>query len=598
MNEQQKSSLSRVFDILDFQKERYPQTRALNKFSNGKWQGYSIAEIQKRVDALSCWLLENDFKKGDNVAIIPLMGRPEWMIFDFACQQIGVVLVPIHPNTTEEDLEQILLETSPRLCLTADTGLFYKVKLVENKLGINLDVRHIEPQSPGYFEALKITKASNEQFTALSKIKKSINEHDMLAILYTSGTTGGSKGVMLTHANIVSNLLSILALFPLKHSKRVLSFLPFSHIMERTACYSYIACGVSLYFGHDRESFVHDFKTVRPYFCTMVPRILEKMFDYQQEKSLEKGWVKKLLIKMAFSVGKRYKRYENQGFIYDLQLFFVRLLVLNRWRRQLGGRIRYMVVGAASMRPDIARFFSAARIRIREGYGMTETSPLISLNRFEPGLNRFGTVGIAAPGVLVKIDAENQGEEGEILVKGPNVTRGYYQRPELTSEAFTDDGWFRTGDIGLFIDKKFLKITDRKKDIFKTSAGQYIAPQPLEFHFVGSPFIQQFLVIGFQRPYVTALVVPNFSMLEKWCAREAIHWTAPQFMVLNIKVVAKIREEIEHLNDELPNYKRVRNFVLCDKEWAPETGELTSNFKPMRKALLDKYEKEIENLYK
>ena len=598
MKEKLNTSFKRVFDILDFQIEKYPQQKALNKFTNGKWQGYSIFEVQKRVDALSCWLLENGYKKGDYVAIIPEMGRPEWMIFDFACQQVGIILVPIHPNASDKEIEYILIETAVKFCLTADTGSYYKIKLIVKNTGIVLDVKHIDSQAPGYFDALKLNKSTIEQLSTLKPVKESITENHVIAIMYTSGTSGGAKGVILTHANIVSNLISILAVFPLEHSKRVLSFLPFSHILERTACYSYIACGVSLYFSHNRESFVHDFKTVSPYFCTMVPRILEKMYDYVQEKLLEKGRLKKMLLKKAFSIAKQYKRYENQGFLYNLQLFIVRVLVLNRGKRQLGGKIKYMAVGAAAMRPDIARFFSAAKIRIREGYGMTETSPLITMNRFEPGLNRFGTVGIQVPGVQVKTDAPNNNEEGEILVKGPNVTQGYFKHPELTAEAFTSDGWFKTGDVGLFADSKFLKITDRKKDIFKTSAGQYIAPQPLEFHFSASPFIQQCLIIGFQRAYVTALVVPNFSILKKWCVQEAIHWTSPQFMVLNIKVVAKFQSEIDQLNEELPNYKRIRNFVLCDKEWIPENGELTSSYKPIRKTLLEKYEKEIDKMYK
>ena len=229
---------------------------------------------------------------------------------------------------------------------------------------------------------------------------------------------------------------------------------------------------------------------------------------------------------------------------------------------------------------------------------MTETSPLISLNRFEPGLNRFGTVGIPVPGVQVKIDANTDGEEGEILVKGPNVMQGYYKKSDLTKDVFTSDGWLKTGDVGVFVEKKFLKITDRKKDIFKTSAGKYIAPQPLEYHFTGSAFIQQCLIIGFQRPFVTAFIVSNFSIMEKWCHQEGIHWTSPQFMVINIKARAKIQEEIDQLNEELPNYKRIRNFVLCDKEWTIESGEMTSSYKPMRKILIDNNLKAIEKMYK
>ncbi len=598
MKDESTAGFTRVFDILNYQLDKYPQKKALNKFVNGQWQGYSITELQKQVDALSCWLLEKGYQKGDNVAIIPEMGRPEWMIFDFACQQIGVVLIPIHPTATEKEFEHILTETSAKLCLTANSGLYYKIKLIEKNLDIKLEVKHIEPHSTGFFEGFKLTKIADNQLSTLQQHKNNIKENDIVSIIYTSGTSGEPKGVILTHANIVSNILSIFAVFPLEHSNRVLSFLPFNHILERTACYAYIAFGVSLYFSTGRESLLHDFKSVKPYFCTMVPRILEKMYDYLQEQLLEKNWLKRLLIRRAFTIAKNFKRYQNHSFLYSLELFFVRLFVLNKGRNQLGGKIRYIAVGAASLRPEIARFFSAAKIRIREGYGMTETSPLITINRFNPGLNKFGTVGIPVPGVQVKIDSEIDGEEGEILVKGPNVTQGYYKRDDLTKEAFTSDGWLKTGDIGVFTDKKFLKITDRKKDIFKTSSGQYIAPQPLENHFVRSAFIMQSLIIGFQRPYVTALIVANFSILEKWCNQEDIHWTSPQFMVLNIKVRAKIQQEIDLLNEELPNYKRIRNFVLCDKEWTTETGEMTSSYKPLRKILIENNLKAIEKMYK
>ncbi len=597
MNDGSTTSFTRVFDILNYQLNKYPQARALNKFVNGKWESYSINEIQKRADALSCWLLENGFKKGNNVAIIPVMGRPEWMIFDFACQQIGVVLVPIHPTASDKEFEHILKETSVKFCLTADSGLYYKIQLLAKDLKLNMEIKHIDAQSPGYFEALKLKKAKSEGLSALNQLKDDIKESDVHSIMYTSGTSGVPKGVILTHKNLMSNILSSMAIFPLQHSKRALSFLPFSHVLERSACYNYISCGISLYFSTNRESFLHDFKTVKPYFSTMVPRILEKMYDHLQEQLLDKNLIKRLLMKKAFSIAKKFRRLEKQSFIYKLELFVVRTLVLNRGRKMLGGKIKYMAVGAATMRPEIARFFSAAKIKIREGYGMTETSPLITLNRFEPGLNRFGTVGIAVPGVRVKIDADN-GEEGEILVKGPNVTQGYYRQSELTKNAFTNDGWLKTGDIGLFVDEKFLKITDRKKDIFKTSAGKYIAPQPLEYHFVASPFIQQCLIIGFKHPFVTALIVSNFSILEKWCIQEGIHWTSPKFMVINIKVRAKIQEEIDKLNDELPNYKRIRNFVLCDTEWTIESGEMTSTYKPLRKILLENNLKAIEKMYK
>ena len=358
-----------------------------------------------------------------------------------------------------------------------------------------------------------------------------------------------------------------------------------------------MAFGVSLYFSHDKESFTHDFKTVQPEFCTCVPRVLEKMYDFMQELSLDKNMLKKNLIKWAMAVGKNYQFSGRRRPLYATKLFIARLLVLRQWRSMLGGKIKYMVVGAASLRPEIGRLFSAAGIQVVEGYGMTETAPLITMNRFEPGLNRYGTVGITIPGIEVRIDEPNEEKEGEILVRGPNVMQGYFKKPSLTKEAFTEDGWFRTGDIGTFVHQRFLKITDRKKDIFKTSAGKYIAPLPLQNHFTQSPFIQRCLIVGFQRPFVTALIVPHFPILEAWCAAENIHWTSPQFMVHNIKVRAKFQAEVERLNEELLNFQRVRNFVLCHEEWTIESGEITNTLKPVRHLLVEHYKAEIEKMY-
>jgi long-chain acyl-CoA synthetase len=358
-----------------------------------------------------------------------------------------------------------------------------------------------------------------------------------------------------------------------------------------------MAFGVSLYFSQNKENFAHDFRTVRPFFCTSVPRVLEKMYDFMEEQSMQRNLVKRKLITWAMNVGKHYGEGGRVKLWFSIKLFFARMLVLQQWRKKLGGKIRYMVVGAASLRPEIGRMFSASGIYIIEGYGMTETAPLITINRYEPGLNRFGTVGMTIPGIDVKIDEPNENQEGEILVKGPNVMVEYFKRPDLTKASFTDDGWFRTGDIGKFVYQRFLQITDRKKDIFKTSAGKYIAPQPLQNHFKESPFIERCMILGFQRPYVAALIVPHFAVLEAWCIQESIHWTSPQFMIHNIKVRNKFQQEIDRLNEALPNVEQVKNFVLCPEDWTTERGELTNTLKPVRQKLMSNYEAEIEKMY-
>ena len=588
---------TRVFDIIDYQKEKYANSTALNTFSGGKWQALSILELKIKVDAISCWFIQNRFSKGEKIIFMPIMGNCDWMILDYACQQAGLIVVPIHPTSRPQELETVLDETEARLFITADVQLYEKFHPVLKDAERKIELHHIEPMVAGYFAPLSLTNADEGQLKILHEIKNGIDTDDVFTILYTSGSSGIPKGVQLTHQNVIHNIKAILTLLPLEPSHRVLSFLPFSHVFERVACYTYMAFGASLYFSQNKESFAHDFKTVRPYFCTCVPRVLEKMYEFMEEQLLTKNVLKRQLVTWAMTVGKNYGINSQNRLLYTIKLFIARKIVLDHWRKMLGGNIDYMVVGAASLRPEIGRLFTAAGINVIEGYGMTETAPLIAINRYEPGMNRFGTVGIVIPGIEVKIDQPNDDQGGEILVKGPNVMKGYYKRPELTKEVFTDDGWFRTGDIGKFVHQRFLKITDRKKDIFKTSSGKYIAPLPLQNHFAQSAFIQRCLIIGFQRPYVTALLVPHFTMLEAWCLEQGIHWTSPPFMVHNIKVKAKLREEVDKLNEELPNFQRVKDFVMCHEEWTIESGEITNTLKPVRHLLVDHYKADIEKMY-
>jgi long-chain acyl-CoA synthetase len=329
-----------------------------------------------------------------------------------------------------------------------------------------------------------------------------------------------------------------------------------------------------------------------------VPKTLEKMYDILNQKRLEKGLIKRRVIAWAMQVGEKYKDRQRNDVLYRFRLFFARLFVLNSFRRALGGKIKFIAVGAAALQPDIGRLFSAAGILTLSGYGMTETSPFISVNRTEPGLHQFGTVGIPVPGVQIKIDEPNENGEGEILVTGTNVMLGYYHRPEQTREVFTTDGWFRTGDVGKIVNRRFLVITDRKKDIFKTSAGKYVAPQVLENYFTSSPFITQCLILGFNKPFVSAVLVPNFSLMKAWCDEQGIHWTAPAYMVHNIKVIKKIQEEVDRLNESLQGFERVKKFILSEEEWTVENKDLTTSFKPKRARLLEKHSLDIEKIYR
>ncbi|HBK89521.1 MAG: long-chain fatty acid--CoA ligase [Cyclobacteriaceae bacterium] len=585
---------ARVFDIPAYQASRYPNDQTLNDRKEGRWQAVSISLLQQRVDAVSAALMEDGYAAGDNILIIPIMGSIDWVVLDLACQQIGMIVVPVHPTARAEEFQLILSETEARCWVSADETLYQKFQSFapDFKHGYHLTVT-----GDRYFKPLKASTPDADSLSRVRERMSAISDTDIFTILYTSGSSGKPKGVQLSHRNVVHNIKSILALLPLEPGNRVLSFLPFSHVFERTTCYAYLAFGVSVYFSERKETFAQDFHSARPLFCTSVPRVLEKMVEYLEEEMVRHNVLKKKIIQWAMSIGKKYQHRRNPGLTYRLQLAMARLLVLRTWRRQLGGSIRYIAVGAASLRPEIGRLFSAAGILVVEGYGMTETSPIITMNRYEPGLNRFGTVGLALPGVEIRLEDMNEEGEGEILVKGPNVTPGYFRQEALTRAAFTEDGWFRTGDVGRWEHQRFLKITDRKKDIFKTSAGKYIAPLPLQQHFCTSPFIQRCLIIGFQRPFVTALLVPNFAHLELWCQEQDIHWTAPTFMVHNIRVRAKYEQEIDLLNGELPNHERVRNFVLCHEEWTTENGEITPTLKPVRHQLMEHYKNDIEKMY-
>jgi long-chain acyl-CoA synthetase len=586
------NQFTRVFDILLYQKDRYSQDSAVNTFSDNRWQPTSISELIIKVDTVSCWLIGKGYKKGDKLAIMPNQGTLDWLVIDFACQQVGIIIIPLHPTYSEEELKSIFAETTPVLIIVANNSLTENVSKVTES-----EVYTLEPKNSQSFTLVYEQIASANQKEELVTRKLSVKEDDVLSIMYTSGTSGLPKGAILTHKNMVSNILFTLAAFPLESAKKVMSYLPFSHILERSAAYAYLACGANIYFVRNKETFLEDFQSAKPYFSTSVPRVLEKMYAHLQEKTLAQNLLKRNLVNWVLKTAKEYNKHPKKSILLTVKLFFARLLVLNRWKNQLGGKLQCMVVGAASLRPEIARMFSAAGIRIREGYGMTEASPLISLNRFSPGLNKFGTVGIPIPAINLKIKDQNDEGEGEILIKGPNVMQGYFNRPDLNNEVFTKKGWFKTGDVGKLIDGKFLQITDRKKDIFKTSSGKYIAPQPMENLINSSRFILQSLVIGFNRPFVIALLVPDFNMLKEWCLSKEIHWTAPTYMVHNIKVREKYDKEVANINEDLAGHKKIRTYILCDEEWSTSNKLITNTLKPIRKSLLNLYDKEINKIY-
>lgn len=588
------ADFSRVFDAVDYQLQKHPQQHAVNIWRNGKWFSLSASEIDKLSDRVAAWFIHEGLRPGLCIGLIPRSGNPEWLVVELAIQKAGLVVVPIHATASEEETSFILNETEAAMCISADTGLYYKISSLASLSRLTGNY-HLQPDAAGYLPAFHY-KPSAEITEQLLLRKNQVSPNSLCAILYTSGTAGNPKGVMLTHQNIVSSIKSILPLMPVKSGNRVLSFLPVSHVFERTTCFAYLALGLEIYFSQSRETLAEDFQRARPHLFTSVPKALERMYALLQEQALSKNVAEKWIIRKALRFGEHYDAGRKKNLLYLLRLMIARLLVYNQWKRALGGSVRFIIVGAAALRPAIARLFSASGVLTLSGYGMTETSPYISVNRVEPGMNKFGTVGLAVPGVEIRIHEPNENGEGEICVRGLNVMAGYFKRDDLTREVLVN-GWLHTGDVGRLEEGRFLTITGRKKEIFKTTTGLYISPVQLENHFTGSPFISQCMIIGFNQPYVSALIVPNFGLLKAWCEEHGVHWTAPAYMVHNIKVIQKIQDEIDRLNEPLENYKRIRRFVLADSEWTAESGEMTASYKLIRDKLLKKYSKEIERMY-
>jgi long-chain acyl-CoA synthetase len=587
----------RLFDILPYQRERFPQKKALAIRDDLGWAYYSTEDCERTVQRISAGWLKLGLKRGERVAIIAERASPRWLLLDIGLMQAGLVPVPIHSSSSLEELRFILNDAAVRYCVAINREGVEKISAVKEEVKSLLDVYSMVhlPDYPSWDELL--TEPTSKHLETLQTLKAAIHEDDLATLIYTSGTTGQPKGVMLSHKNIVSNIKATLSLVPVNHKKRALSFLPPSHIFERMVNYTYLACGASIYYSRSREETLSLFREVKPHYFTAVPRLLERAYDEIQERIGSRPLPFRWIGQWAIRMGMQYRLRHPGNLWYRFRLGLAWLFVLRHFQKPIGGRVEGVIVGAAALQERLARLFSAAGVPVREGYGMTETSPVIAFNRFEPGGTRFGTVGIPIPGLQLRIDQANEEGEGEIQVKGPNVMLGYYQLPEATAAVFTEDGWLKTGDRGKIVHKRFLQITGRQKDLFKTTNGRYIAPEQIEQALKQSPYIEHSLIIGEQRPFPLALILPQFSLLKLWCKEQGIHWTAPQFMVHNHKVEAFLREEVERINTQLPTYKQVGNIYLLHDAWTPEAGELTPTLKPRREWITEKFKKEIEALY-
>ena len=590
---------SRIFDFMYYQLVHFPKTDMFAAKINNAWEPISTAETIAMVNRLSAGLIKigvggNDMtvNKQDKVALIS-RNRPEWLMLDMACQQIGAILCPIYPTTNVNELEFIFNDAEIKIAFVSGNDILQKVNDIKSRVPSLQDVYYFDVADGIKFWKDLLINITDDDLQNLELIKASIKAHHCATIIYTSGTTGFPKGVMLSHRNIVSNVENGKISFPFSDNPegRTLSFLPLNHIFERLASYIFMSSGHSIYFAESMESIGENLKEVKPtVFCT-VPRLLEKVYEKIMAKGAELTGVKKQLFFWAVNLANKYDNLNSGGLSYNLQLALANKLIFNKWREALGNNISYIITGGAACQVRLLRIFNAAQIPIFEGYGPTENSPVISVNRREKGGMKFGTVGPVMEGQEVKLL-----EDGEICVKGPSVMMGYYKRPELTAETIKD-GWLLTGDIGVF-EGKFLKITDRKKELFKTSGGKYVAPQPIENKMKESPFVEQIIIIGAEEKFVGALIVPSMPSLKEWMRSQDIPFTTAEDAVHNPKVRGLYKELIESFNKFFNHVEQVKKFELLPNEWTIESGELTPTLKLKRKVIMEKYKPALERIYK
>ena len=563
----------------------------------GQWKKYSTAEVKSIVDNLSAGLLSlgvsgNDMtpEGRDKVAIL-CKNRPEWIMLDMAVQQIGAMLVPVYPTINVNELEFVLKDAEVKMAFVNDEDLFLKVLSLKEKVPTLKDIFTFEHVANARHWKEVTALSTPQLIDRVKPISDKIDYEDLATIIYTSGTTGTPKGVMLSHRNIISNVMACIPCFPPGDDLRSLSFLPLNHIFERMVTYLYLFRGTSIYYAESLETIGDNLKEVNPNMFTTVPRLLEKVYDRIMQKGNELTGTKKNLFFWAHSLAEKFEINKNQGAWYNFKLGIANKIIFKKWREGLGGNLKCIVTGGAACQVRLIRIFTAASIPIMEGYGLTETSPVISVNRYQESGRMFGTVGPLINGVQVKI-----AEDGEILCKGPNVMMGYYKRPDLTEQDIKD-GWFHTGDIGIMNENNFLKITDRKKELFKTSGGKYVAPLAIENKLKESPFIEQVMLVGADKKFVSALIVPSFPNLKDWCRKNGIADSSNNDLIHNPKVIELFKELVESFNKFFNHVEQVKKFELLVNEWSVDTGELTPKMSLKRKVVLEKYRDAVERIY-
>lgn len=585
------NQITRLFDIPYYQLERFPNDNMFVTKTAGSWVSMSTATFLTKANEMSLALLALGIEKGERVALIST-NRVEWNVMDIALQQIGAIVVPLYPTISSEDYKYIFNDAAMRYAFVGNSEILERLNAVKLEIPSLLTIFSFDqlPDATYYLDLIEAGKSIDS--SRVNELKANVQNEDLVTIIYTSGTTGNPKGVMLSHNNLLSNVLATEPIIPANEKSPVLTFLPICHVYERMLHYLYMRVGASVYFAESMDTIGDNIREVKPEVFSAVPRLIEKVFDRIMAKGEELKGMKRTLFFWAVKLAESYD-FEGKSYWYQFQLFIARKLIFSKWIAALGGNVRAIASGSAALQPRLARIFFAAQIPILEGYGLTETSPVVSVNCLKNGV-KFGTVGLLIAGVRVKI-----ADDGEILVKGPNVMLGYYNNQTATDEVMDVEGWFKTGDIGELEKGTFLKITDRKKEIFKTSGGKYIIPQVMENKFKESRFIEQVMIVGESQKFPAALIVPNIHFIKEWAERKAIDFSTDtaEAIVSDPKVVARIEREINTLNAGFGNWEQVKRFALLPNEFSINSGELTPTLKLKRKFITQKYQEIITGFY-
>jgi long-chain acyl-CoA synthetase len=585
------NQITRLFDIPYYQLERFPNDNMFVTKTAGSWVSMSTATFLTKANEMSLALLALGIEKGERVALIST-NRVEWNVMDIALQQIGAIVVPLYPTISSEDYKYIFNDAAMRYAFVGNSEILERLNAVKLEIPSLLTIFSFDqlPDATYYLDLIEAGKSIDS--SRVNELKANVQNEDLVTIIYTSGTTGNPKGVMLSHNNLLSNVLATEPIIPANEKSPVLTFLPICHVYERMLHYLYMRVGASVYFAESMDTIGDNIREVKPEVFSAVPRLIEKVFDRIMAKGEELKGMKRTLFFWAVKLAESYD-FEGKSYWYQFQLFIARKLIFSKWKAALGGNVRAIASGSAALQPRLARIFFAAQIPILEGYGLTETSPVVSVNCLKNGV-KFGTVGLLIAGVRVKI-----ADDGEILVKGSNVMLGYYNNQTATDEVMDEEGWFKTGDIGELEKGTFLKITDRKKEIFKTSGGKYIIPQVMENKFKESRFIEQVMIVGESQKFPAALIVPNIHFIKEWAERKAIDFSTDtaEAIVSDPKVVARIEREINTLNAGFGNWEQVKRFALLPNEFSINSGELTPTLKLKRKFITQKYQEIITGFY-